>query len=61
MRPETIAFQFALIRHTRGLISAWEEWLVQVRAQMPKPTTIVDPDPIDIHKKAAAGSQSSRP
>jgi hypothetical protein len=61
MRPETIAFQFALIRCTRGLISAWEEWLVHVRAQTPPPTTLVDPDPVDTFKKAAAGSQTRRP
>lgn len=42
MSPEDIKLHAALIRYTRGLINAWEEW---VKAHMKPPLVEEDPDP----------------
>lgn len=51
MKPETQRLHYALIRHVRGLLNAWDEW---VRAQEPDrgaavPDKVIEnPDPLKI-------------
>lgn len=52
MKPSTVKLHFSLIRHLRGLLASWEEWVVGEK-QAPDVVEI-DPDPAKHFRDPAA-------